>query len=394
MRRPTLSRTLSSLVAAARRAAHPLLAGAVLTGLAGCEPPDDRIPRQLERPVPLSALPVTVSPPLAVLPKAPETDPAKVALGGQLFHDTRLSGDGTVSCASCHALDNGGTDSPLKTSVGIGGAVGPINAPTVYNSHWQIKQFWDGRADTLEAQAAGPVESEKEMGAKWEDVIVRLKGVPEYVAAFQKAYGGEPTKDHATHAIAEYERTLATPGRFDRFGAGEVAALSDEEREGLALFTKIGCTSCHAGPLLGGQSFEKMGTVREYFAKRGGEVTEADKGRFNVTKAPADMHKFKVPTLRNVALTAPYFHDGFAETLESAVKLMAHHQLGRTLTDDETKKIVAFLKALTGENLKSFTDNLPKPPAMAAAAPAPEGEGAEGAGGAEGATAPAAPANP
>jgi cytochrome c peroxidase len=377
LRPPNTSRLLTSA-----------LVGALTSGLAGCEPPDTRIPQQLERPVPLSVLPAAVSPPLAVLPPAPETNPDKVALGNQLFHDTRLSGDGTVSCASCHALDNGGTDSPLKTSVGIGGAVGPINAPTVFNAHWQIKQFWDGRADTLEAQAAGPVENPSEMGAKWEDVITRLKGVPEYVAAFQKAYGGEPTKDHATHAIAEYERTLATPGRFDRFGAGEVAALSDEEREGLALFTKIGCTSCHAGPLLGGQSFEKMGTVREYFKRRGGEVTDADKGRFNVTKAPADMHKFKVPTLRNVALTAPYFHDGYAETLERAVELMAHHQLGRTLTPDETKKIVAFLKALSGENLDAHVKAIQKPPAAVAAAPA-EGEPAE-----EGAVKPAEAATP
>jgi cytochrome c peroxidase len=365
LHRSNLSRHLSSAVA-----------GILVTGLAGCEPPDTRVPRQLERPVPLSVLPVTVSPPLAVLPPAPETDAAKVALGGQLFHDTRLSGDGTVSCASCHALDNGGTDSPLKTSVGIGGAVGPINAPTVFNAHWQVKQFWDGRADTLEAQAAGPVENASEMGAKWEDVIVRLKGVQEYVTAFEKAYGGAPTKEHVTHAIAEYERTLATPGRFDRFGAGEVAALSDEEREGLKLFTSIGCTSCHAGPLLGGQSFEKMGTVREYFARRGGAVTDADKGRFNVTQAPADMHKFKVPTLRNVALTPPYFHDGYAETLERAVELMAHHQLGRTLTPDETKKIVAFLKALDGENLAALVAASPKPPVAAAAVAPAEGEGA------------------
>jgi cytochrome c peroxidase len=215
------------------------------------------------------------------------------------------------------------------------------------------------------------------MGARWEDVIVRLKGVPAYVDAFKKAYGGEPTQEHATHAIAEYERTLATPGRFDRFGAGEVAALSDEEREGLKLFTTIGCTSCHAGPLLGGQSFEKMGTVRDYFKRRGGEVTEADRGRINVTKAPVDLHKFKVPTLRNVALTPPYFHDGYAETLERAVELMAYHQLGRTLTPDETKKIVAFLKSLTGENVDALVKAAPKPPASVAVAPV-EGAAADG----------------
>jgi cytochrome c peroxidase len=347
-------------------------AGAALVGLAlsGCKPPDPRLPAQLKPPTPASVLPVTVAPPLAVLPPAPATDAKKVALGSQLYFDTRLSGDGTISCASCHALDKGGTDAPLRTSVGIKGAVGPINAPTVFNSHLHLAQFWDGRAATLEEQAAGPVENPLEMGTTWPEAIERLKAVPYYVTAFQEAYGGEITKEHVTHAIAEYERTLVTPSRYDRFGAGDVAALTEEERAGLDLFTKIGCTSCHAGPLLGGQSFEKMGTVREYFARRGGDITEADLGRFNFTKREADKHKFKVPTLRNVELTPPYFHDGFAATLEDAVKLMAHHQLGRTLTKDETAKIVAFLKALNGEKLPAAPELKPPPVTAAAEVPA------------------------
>lgn len=331
------------------------------TALSGCKPPDPRLSQQSPPQKPASILPVSVAPPLAVLPPAPETDAKKVALGGQLYFDTRLSGDGTISCATCHALDKGGTDAPLKTSTGIKGAIGPINSPTVFNSHLHLAQFWDGRAASLEEQAAGPVENPLEMGTTWPEAIERLKAVPYYVTAFQDAYGVEITKENATHALAEYERTLTTPSRYDRFGKGEVAALTDEERAGLDLFTKIGCTSCHAGPLLGGQSFEKMGTVREYFAKRGGEITEADLGRFNFTKREADKHKFKVPTLRNVELTPPYFHDGFAATLEDAVKLMAVHQLGRTLSADETAKIVAFLKSLTGENLPSEPALKPPP---------------------------------
>jgi len=229
--------------------------------------------------------------------------------------------------------------------------MGPINSPTVFNSHFNIAQFWDGRAATLEEQVNGPVENPLEMGATWADVIARLQAVPAYVTAFQDAYGEEITKENTAHAIAEYERTLLTPSRFDRFGAGDVAALTTEERAGLQIFMTIGCTSCHAGPLLGGQSFEKMGSVRDYFNHRIGELTNADLGRFNFTQLPADKHKFKVPTLRNVALTAPYFHDGYAKTLEDAVKLMANHQLGRTLSNADTAQIVAFLNSLTGENL-------------------------------------------
>lgn len=350
----------------ARASAGVFLLGAVASG---CKEPDPRLPRQLDPPTPGSVLPVTVSPPLTVLPPAPTVDAKKVALGGQLYFDTRLSGDGTVSCATCHALDKGGTDAPLRTSTGIHGATGPINSPTVFNSHLNVAQFWDGRAATLEEQAAGPVENPLEMGTTWPEAVARVAAVPAYVESFQAAYGEAPSKENITHAIAEYERTLVTPSRFDRFGKGEVDALTETEREGLELFTKIGCTSCHAGPLLGGQSFEKMGTVKEYFTARGGELTEADLGRFNFTKREADKHKFKVPTLRNVELTPPYFHDGHAKTLEEAVKLMAVHQLGRTLSADDTAKIVAFLKSLTGESLP--TEPALKPPPVTAMADAP-----------------------
>lgn len=296
-------------------------------------------------------LPTKVNPPLAALPPAPQTDSKKVALGERLYNEPRLSGDGTVTCASCHQLNRGGTDSPLRVSRGIHGQDGPINSPTTFNSTFSFVQFWDGRARTLEEQAAGPVENPKEMGASWPVVVRALQADPTYVSAFAEAYPDGLTQANITHAIAEYERTLVTPARFDRFAAGEVGALTEDEREGLSLFVGTGCTSCHDGPLLGGRSFQRMGNVTPYFPARGGELTEADQGRFNVTRQEADRHFFKVPTLRNVELTPPYFHDGFASTLEQAVTLMARHQLGKELRENEVAKIVLFLKSLTGERL-------------------------------------------
>lgn len=322
--------------------------------LSACSTPDDRLPHQLPRPEGLTrVLPAKVEAPLKALPAPPVTDPAKVALGETLYFDKRLSGDGTVSCASCHALDKGGADA-LAVSVGIRGQHGPINAPTVFNSHLNFVQFWDGRAKDLAEQAAGPVENPKEMGAKWDDVVARLSTDPAYVEAFAKAgYSDGFTRKNATEAIAEYERTLVTPARFDRFAKGEVEALSLDEREGLELFTSLGCTTCHQGPGLGGTMYQKMGAAKDYFAARGGPITDADLGRFNVTRNEADRHHVKVPILRNVELTAPYFHDGHAKTLDEAVVLMARHQLNRELKPREVKALVAFLESLTGEKLPS-----------------------------------------
>lgn len=305
--------------------------------------------------------------PLAALPEAPATDPKKVALGERLYFDPQLSADGTLSCASCHALDKGGTDSPRKVSLGIRGQEGPINAPTVFNATFNVAQFWDGRAATLEEQAAGPVANPKEMGADWGVVVDRLKADPAYTQAFAMAgYVDGTTKANVTHAIAEYERTLVTPSRFDRFAKGEVVALTDEEREGLGLFVSTGCTACHTGSGIGGAMFQKMGLVKDYFALRGGALTDADLGRFNVTKQEADRHLFKVPTLRNVALTPPYFHDGQVETLEKAVEIMARVQLGRELAPNEIARITSFLKSLTGETLPTAPG---APPKGASAAP-------------------------
>ncbi len=279
-----------------------------------------------------------------------QTDARKVTLGRRLFHDTRLSGDETISCATCHSLDHGGAE-PRPTSVGIRGQVGPINSPTVLNSGLNFVQFWDGRAADLEAQAEGPVANPIEMGAVWDEVVARLAGDSELVAEMTAIYGeGAVTQANITNALAEYERSLVTPSRFDRHLRGEQSALSEDERRGLALFQEVGCTSCHRGANLGGTMYQRMSLVRRsYFEDRGTPVTDADMGRFNVTRAENDRHLFKVPTLRNVALTAPYFHDGSQQTLDDAVRAMGRYQLGRELDADQVRLIVAFLQSLTGE---------------------------------------------
>jgi cytochrome c peroxidase len=244
-------------------------------------------------------------------------------------------------------LEHGGAE-PRKTSTGIGGQVGPINSPTVLNSSYNFVQFWDGRAKDLQEQAAGPVENPAEMGAKWPDVVERLKKNEEYATAFTKLYQDGITKDNATDAIAEYEKSLITPSRFDAYLKGDDAAITDAEKKGYATFKEVGCTACHSGILAGGSMFQKLGLVKDYFKDRGTEITEADLGRYNVTKKDQDKHFFKVPTLRNVELTSPYLHDGSRATLEETVKVMGTYQLGRDLTDAQVNSIVTFLKSLTG----------------------------------------------
>lgn len=286
---------------------------------------------------------------LQPIPEELPVDAAKVALGKTLYHDTRLSGNNTMSCASCHALDMGGTDR-RTTSEGINGATGPINAPTVLNAAFAIKQFWDGRAADLQEQAGGPVENPIEMGAAFPDVVAKLQADPELAAQFAVAYGEAGiSKTTITDAIAEYEKTLITPNSaFDRYLRGATDALNAEQQQGLKLFREVGCANCHVGVALGGQSFERMGRRNDYFAERG-NVKDADFGRFNVTQDPADKYRLKVPTLRNVALTYPYFHDGSRQTLEDAVSAMGHYQAYRDLSKDEVAAVVAFLRSLTGE---------------------------------------------
>lgn len=279
-----------------------------------------------------------------------EVNMDKVFLGRRLFHDPILSGDGTIACATCHSLDHGGAE-PRRTSIGIRGQVGPINSPTVLNAHYNFRQFWDGRAADLQEQAAGPVENPIEMGSTFAEVIERLKNDEWYAPRFAAIYGEDDpiTKDNITDAIAEYERYLITPSPFDSFLRGDENAISAQARRGYETFKSTGCVGCHLGINVGGQSFQKMGVVENYFELRGGELTEADNGRYNVTHDEADRHFFKVPTLRNVALTSPYFHDGSQAQLADAVRIMARVQLGRTLDDNQVADIVAFLESLTGE---------------------------------------------
>jgi cytochrome c peroxidase len=272
----------------------------------------------------------------------------KVLLGRSLFHDTKLSGDGTIACATCHTLDHGGAE-PRKTSTGIKGQVGPINSPTVLNASFNLAQFWDGRAKDLQEQAAGPVANPIEMGAKWPNVVKRLNADKDYAEKFAKLYDDGITQNNVTDAIAEYEKALITPSRFDKYLRGDVKALSDAEKKGYEDFKSLGCTACHLGVLAGGTMYQKMGMVKDYFKDRGGDITDADLGRYNVTKNDAEKHFFKVPTLRNIELTSPYLHDGSQETLEAVVKVMGTYQLGKDLTDEQTASLVAFLKSLTGE---------------------------------------------
>ena len=287
--------------------------------------------------------------PIQPLPEQVDVDPRKAALGALLFADKRLSHDNTLSCASCHSLSKGGTDQ-LAHSVGIGGAVGAVNAPTVLNSGLNYKQFWNGRADTLEDQVNGPTHNPKEMGSDWQEIVGKLKRDSHYAAEFAALYSdGGLNPQSIRDAVAGYERTLVTPdSRFDRYLRGDQAALSADEKQGYLHFKEDGCISCHQGANVGGNMFQKFGIMGNYFADRGQE-TEADLGRYAVTGREEDKHVFRVPSLRNVALTAPYFHDGTATTLPQAVEVMAKYQLGRPLEPAELVQIVKFLNTLTGK---------------------------------------------
>ncbi len=286
--------------------------------------------------------------PIKPLPLEVPLDRRKVELGRKLFHEPMLSKDNTISCASCHALSQGGVDR-LVQSIGINKTPGPINAPTVFNSGFSFRQFWDGRAESLEEQIEGPTRAAGEMGSTWEDILKKLRASPLYSEAFKKIYPEGVQRQNIKDAIAQFERSLFTPNsRFDKFLRGRESALTAEEKEGYRKFKQYGCSSCHQGVNVGGNMFEALGAMADYFGERG-NITKVDLGRFNVTGKAEDKFVFKVPSLRNVALTAPYFHDGSAQTLEAAVKVMSKYQLGRQLSDRDVSDIVQFLKTLTGE---------------------------------------------
>jgi cytochrome c peroxidase len=284
------------------------------------------------------------------IPEKLDHDPVKAALGEKLYNDKRLSGDNTVSCASCHDLALGGTDQQ-PVSDGIRKQLGGINAPTTFNAALNFTQFWDGRAPTLEAQAGGPPMNPKEMGsATWPQIVEKLNKDKAFRKEFEAAYPEGFTEKTITHAVAEFERTLVTPNsRFDRYLKGDPAALTADEKHGYAVFQGKGCATCHVGELLGGKSYEVMGRRADYFKKRGDKLTEADNGHYNVTKDEKDRHFFKVPTLRNVARTFPYFHDASKKTLRGAVDAMATFQNGEALPEKDARDVVKFLETLTGE---------------------------------------------
>jgi cytochrome c peroxidase len=307
------------------------------------------------------AIPATE--PIQAISPPTEINIAKAKLGQKLYFDPRLSKSGFISCNSCHNLSMGGTDN-LKTSVGHNWQQGPINSPTVLNSSMNVAQFWDGRAADLKAQAGGPIENPKEMAFSHTLAIDVLASIPQYVIWFRQIYGDQGiTIDEVTEAIAEFEKTLVTPNsRFDLWLLGSEDAITARELEGYALFKDSGCVGCHNGKAVGGTSFQRMGIVEPY------ETTNLAEGRIAVTGKDADRFSFKVPTLRNVALTYPYFHDGEAGTLTEAVELMGRLQLGRVFSDEENEKIVAFLLTLTGDQpsfqlpmLPPSSDTTPRP---------------------------------
>lgn len=289
--------------------------------------------------------------PVQPVPAAPVLDRDKVKLGERVFFDVRLSANKVLSCATCHNPQTGGTIPGVTTSVpGASGVTVSINIPTVLNSGANETQFWNGRSPDLEDQVGGPLENPDEMGAKWADVLTMMASDEAYQTAFDAVYGGI-TEEAVRDAVATYERSLTThDAPFDRYLQGDETAVSDQVKRGYEVFKEIGCTTCHTGSNVGGTMF--MAMSEDYFADRGTEILETDLGRMAVTHDEADKHVFRVPPLRNVAVTPPYLHDGQAETLEEAVEIMAKYQLGMAegeLSPADRDAIVAFLKSLNGK---------------------------------------------
>ncbi|AXH08451.1 cytochrome B6 [Malaciobacter halophilus] len=270
-------------------------------------------------------------------------DLQKALLGKKLFFDKRLSKDNTISCASCHDLEKGGDDN-RDFSLGVNNKKGEVNSPTVFNSRYNFTQFWNGRARDLKEQVSGPIHNPVEMGSSLDEALEKLKKDDYYNKQFKIVFKDGLTKKNLVDAIAEFEGALITPdSKFDRYLKGDKKALSKDELEGYKLFKQNGCISCHNGINIGGNLFQKMGILKEYKSKVG------NLGRYEVTKDIEDKNYFKVPTLRNINKTAPYFHDASAKTLEDAVAIMIEYQLGMQASKDEIDKIVKFLKTLDGK---------------------------------------------
>ncbi|MDQ6989666.1 MAG: cytochrome-c peroxidase [Mariprofundaceae bacterium] len=293
--------------------------------------------------------------PILPVTMIPNLDAEQIELGKALFHETKLSVDNTVSCASCHSLETGGVDG-LRRSLGVEGREGDINTPTVLNSALSFRQFWNGRAASLEEQINGPLTNPKEMGNTWQQAIATLKQDPAYVAAFGEIFDDGITAVNIRQSLAEFERSLTlSNARFDAYLKGDENAINPQEKQGYQLFKSYGCVACHQGVAVGGNMYQQFGIMNDYFADRGTAITQADLGRYTVTGDVDDQHVFKVPSLRQVAQTAPYFHDGSAETLAEAIQVMGYYQLGRTLPAADVALIESFLRSLAG----SYTETSP-----------------------------------
>ncbi len=287
--------------------------------------------------------------PIKPIPFQLELDSNKVSLGSLIFHDPQLSQDNTVSCASCHQLEKGGVDN-LTLPVGIKKRRGTVNTPTVFNSFFNFRQFWDGRAKDLYEQIDGPIHHPDEMNSSWPEILSKFKKNINYKNLFYKIYQSKINKEDIKDSLVHFLISLYTPNsRFDQYLRGSTEALSKEEQEGYHSFKKYGCIGCHQGVNIGGNMFQKMGRIKDYFLTQKNSIKTSHNGLYNISKKEEDRYKFKVPSLRNVALTAPYFHDGSAKNLDEAVKVMAEHQIGQKLKEREVFLIVSFLKTLTGE---------------------------------------------
>lgn len=344
-----------------------IFASMAALSLAGCQSSSPEQSEQKQDALAATSDPLILSAreQFAALPDGPGTitgvkaTPDLTALGTALYFDPRLSASHSLSCAGCHNMGLGGADA-RPTSLGHRWQHGSRNAPTVLNAVYNMTQFWDGRAKDLAEQAGGPVSNPVEMAMPADQVVPTLKSIPGYAKMFASAFPGDkdPIRmENVQTAIAVYEATLVTPNApFDRFLKGDAKALNEAQRRGLQAFMDNGCSACHNGVNMGGSMYAKFGAVSPPPADL---LPADDLGRFAITKDEADRYAFKVPTLRNIALTAPYFHTGKVWSLDEAVTVMAKSQLGQTLPQQDVSDIVAFLQALTGDQPKAIVPVLP-----------------------------------
>ncbi|MGL5077781.1 MAG: cytochrome c peroxidase [Waterburya sp.] len=306
------------------------------------------IPKPSKQPIAQQIEVSQIEEPIQPIPLSLTFNPDKVNLGKQLFKDVRLSQDNQISCLNCHKFNLGGAD--FRThSIGVNGTVGQVNSPTVFNARFNFRLNWDGEFENFTEHLEALLINPKTMGLEWEASLQKLSQNPEYLRSFNQIYQDGLTQKNVVDAIVAYEESLYTPNsRFDRWLRGDKAALTKTEQEGYKIFKNYGCVSCHQGINVGGNMFQRFGVMGDYFADRG-NINQADLGRFNVTGNEEDRYVFRVPGLRNVELTAPYFHDGSAETLEQAIAIMTKYQLGRPLEAKQIDLIAQFLRTLTVE---------------------------------------------